>query len=291
MSPPNKKKEKLVRKAMDESTARLAKITSKMSEDIFKETMKASATMSMGTLSTIDYINESIEKFDFVLTNFKTLSPEIDEALRAYVPSAQATIDVRKHFVNTFDELVQKKESELDEYEATVSNYEKLINNPMIEEPDIQKFFEDNPLLLDRKITKLYSKKSFGGEKFPDFLAILHNGTHILIEIEKPQDIVYTKKGDPSADFSHGEEQVRGYLAWAKENIEFLRKRGLPDLSSENMKGLLIIGMRANLGEREVEKLEIHNFSVRHSHEIKTFDDILGENFQTIQSIRKHRKK
>ena len=291
MTPEINKKGILAKKVMEDSKANQIRISAPEPESFIREAMKSGAMASMGTLSTIDYIDKSIKNFDVVLTNQETLSAQFDDTIRKYFPSAQVTIDVKKHFVNTLDELVQEKESELSDYDTTVSNYEKIINDPKVEEPKIQKFFEDNPLLLDRKITKLYSQKSFGGEKFPDFFTIMHDGTHILVEIEKPQCSLYTKKGNPSSDFSHAEEQVREYLAWAKENMEFLRKRGLPKLSSENMKGLLGIGMKANLTESEKEKLEVHNFSVRHSHEIKTFDDILGDNLQTIQIIRKHLKK
>ena len=46
----------------------------------------------------------------------------------------------------------------------------------------------------------------------------------------------------------------------------------------ENIKGLLVIGMRKGLTVREKEKLAQLNFSARSTHEIKTFDDILEEN-------------
>ncbi|HKZ45383.1 MAG TPA: Shedu anti-phage system protein SduA domain-containing protein [archaeon] len=143
---------------------------------------------------------------------------------------------------------------------------------------------------IDRGIKKIFPKKSFGGEGFPDFIAVLHDLTHILVEIEKPTDKMYTKRGHPSAKFSLAEQQIRDYLQWANEEKEFLRKRGLPDISVENTKGLLIIGMKKNLSIKEKERLAQQNFSSR-SHEIKTFDDILMENEKVIANIRKFAKR
>ena len=246
---------------------------------------------SMGTLSTYNYLEGSIHYINNMIENLESVvsqNPSIGEII---CPTIDWMKETRNRMVHNNQTLIFAKKSTLDGYEKSVRDYEKMIKNPKVEEPDLQNFLKNNPSLIDGKITKLIPKKSFGGEGFPDFTAILHNGNYILIEIEKPQDKIYTKKGDPSAKFSHAEQQVRDYLKWANENKEFLRKRGLPNISAENTKGLLIIGMSKNLSHEEKEKLKQHNFSVRSSHEIKTFDEILIENQQVINRIRRYNKR
>lgn len=144
-----------------------------------------------------------------------------------------------------------------------------------------------NPLIIDRGITSLISEESFGGENYPDFVGILNNGNHLIIEIESPTKKLYTKKGCPSAKFTQAEQQVRDYLQWMYQNKDYLNRRKLPKITPENTKGLLIIGLRSNMSEKEQQKLSQQNYSVRGTHEIKTFDDIFNENLQTIESIRK----
>ena len=169
-------------------------------------------------------------------------------------------------------------------YEEAIRGYEALINKPAVDEPELQSYFELYPILLYRGFKRVYAKKSFGGEAIPDFTAILHNNAHILIEIEKPSKQLYTKKGYATTEFSEAEQQVLDYMQWVNTEIDYLRRRGLPKISVENLRGLLVIGMRKNLTE-EV-RLQQKNYSVRATHEIKTFDDILNENIHELETIK-----
>ena len=244
---------------------------------------------SMGTLSTYSYLDGSIQYINNLIENLESVASQNPSMSEIVYPTIDLMKETRNRIVHNNETLLLTKKSDLEQYEKSVQDYEKIIKNPKVEEPDLQNFFEETPILIDGKITKLISKKSFGGELFPDFIAILHNGNHILIEIETPKDNIYTNKGDPSAKFAHAEQQVRDYLKWANEEKEYLRKRGLPNISAENTKGLLLIGMIVTLSEKYKEKLRQHNFSVRNSHEIKTFDEILKENQQMIKGIREAR--
>lgn len=140
--------------------------------------------------------------------------------------------------------------------------------------------------LFFRGVKEFIPRKSLAGERIPDFIAILHNGEHILIEIEKPTDILFKEDGDPTADFSQAEQQIQNYLTWVDEDKDFLRKRGLPNISVENTKGLLVIGMKSKLIPEEITKLNRKNFG-RNDYIIKTFDEILLENKEYLNSITK----
>lgn len=241
---------------------------------------------SGGTILTSSYISETIQNLNdsIKILQFATsLKAPNSEVIYSTIDFLKET---RNKIVHDGRIFFRANKSDLECYAKAVKEYSELIYKPDVEEPELQEFFEKNPTLIDLQIEKIFSKKSFGGEGFPDFIAILHDGTYILIEIEKPTDKLYTKKGHPSAKFSQAEQQVRDYLQWANEEKEFLRKRGLPNISVENTRGLLIIGTRKNLTDKEKVKLTQQNFSSRGSYETKTFDDILMENEQAIKSLR-----
>ena len=94
--------------------------------------------------------------------------------------------ETRDQMAHDSNKLLHEKKSDIAEYEKSVEDYERMINNPKIEEPELQDFLSQNPIVIDLRITKIIPQKSLGGEKYPDFIAVLHNKRHILIEIETP---------------------------------------------------------------------------------------------------------
>jgi hypothetical protein len=180
-------------------------------------------------------------------------------------------------------ELLKKQQTNLTEYEKRIEKYRELVEKKA-EEPIFQDFFEKNPVFLDPLVTEVFPKKSLGGEKYPDFVLVLNNKNNILVEIEKPNVSLYNKKGDPTAELTHGEEQVRGYLRLAIEEKEWLRKRGLENLTADNTRGMLVIG--SDLTEDERKKLDTHNNTIRGMYLIKTFSDVLHENEAILRNLR-----
>jgi len=171
--------------------------------------------------------------------------------------------------------IVPGRRPTLIEFQKRVSEYRKLVND-VAEEPKFQAFFEKNPMFLNWQTSKFLAEKSFGGEQFPDLILFLKNRNYIIVELEKPGVNLYTRRGNPSQELSHAEEQVRGYIRWAIEDKQFLRSRGLENLTADNTTGLLVIG--SHLTPEERKKLDTHNHSVRGMYTIKTFVDILEDN-------------
>jgi hypothetical protein len=182
--------------------------------------------------------------------------------------------------------LASTQKTELNEYQKKIEEYRELINKG-VEESEFQKFFEENPPFLDPKVKDPMPKKSFGGEHFPDFLLLLHNVNYLVVEIEKPSDRLFNQKGDPTAELSHAQQQVRDCLKWAIEWKEFLRGRGCPNISADNTRGLVVIGKSSSLASDELDKLENLNAEVRSRYEIKTFDRILAENEAILANLKK----
>ena len=68
----------------------------------------------------------------------------------------------------------------------------------------------------------------------------------------------------------------------------FLRKRGLPNISVANTKGLLGIGMKRKRKPEEITKMNRKNYG-RKDYRIKTVEEILLENKEYLNSITKRR--
>ena len=163
----------------------------------------------------------------------------------------------------------------------TLIEFQKRID----EEPKFQAFFEKNPTFLNWQTSKVLAEKAFGGEQFPDLILFLKNKSYIIVELEKPGVNLYTKRGDPSQELSHAEEQVRGYIRWAIEDKQYLRTRGLENITADNTTGLLVIGSYLTAEERK--KLDTHNNSIRSMYIIKTFADILEDNEAILKNLTK----
>jgi hypothetical protein len=203
----------------------------------------------------------------------------------------ESSLQMQKEFIITLKKILQslsnaKSQAENEsKYEARIELLHALIK-AIAEENKFQQFFEENPDFLNRQVSSVISKKSFGGEQFPDLILVLSNGNYVVVELEKPAFRLFTVAGDPTKELSHAEQQVRGYLAWANEDKEFLRKRGLEKLSAENTTGLVIIG--AIVSNLEKRKLESLNDTIRSSYVVKTFRDVLEENEACLQNLRKY---
>jgi predicted nucleic acid-binding Zn-ribbon protein len=186
-------------------------------------------------------------------------------------------------------ELALARKSDWIKYENKLEAYRELLERNA-EEPEFQGFFEENPIFLEPKIEQAYSKFSLGGELVPDFLLVLHDSSYLFVEIEKPSDRLFEKKGNPTAVFTHAQQQVRDHLKWVSNNQEFLRKRECHNLTGDNFKGLLVIGRSTDLDPRELDKLDNINAEVRSKYEVKTFDKILKENEAMLSNIKKYTK-
>jgi len=182
--------------------------------------------------------------------------------------------------------LAATQKMDLNEYAEKIEEYKELINKD-VEEKEFQKFFEENPVFLDPKVKVVMPKKSFGGEHFPDFLLLLHDSNYLIVEIEKPGDRLFNKEGDPTGELSHAQQQIRDYLKWAIEWKEFLRKRDCPNISTDNARGLVVIGKSSNLTTDELGKLENLNAEVRSRYEIKIYDRILADNEAILANLKK----
>lgn len=157
---------------------------------------------------------------------------------------------------------------------GTLSEYQKVLDRKDLIEEDMQKFLEKNPVLISVDYKKIYPKFKLGEKYIVDFLIQTSDLHYILVEIENPNDPLYTKEKLPKQDkeLREADSQMKEYLSYVKNNILYLRNR-LPELNVEKVTGLIIIGRSSRLTKKQLEKLERDN-SQTIGYKILTYDEL-----------------
>lgn len=133
---------------------------------------------------------------------------------------------------------------------GTLHEYRRLINS-FPPESDMQKFLEKNFVVLEPSFKQVFTKNDLNKYKLPqaDFLIKTTNDRYILVELESPQDNLFTEseRPAPSAQLNHALAQIQDYISYFRNNIEVCRN-SLPGISVEDISGLIVIGKKSGLG-------------------------------------------
>jgi hypothetical protein len=162
--------------------------------------------------------------------------------------------------------------------------FEILISENYSEEV-YQRFLTQNPVFIDPLASEVIPKQKLGLEHVTDFVIRRLDDEYILVEIEKPQDTIFTGTNDFTARFTHAYGQVLGFQEWVDAHGEYARSL-MPGIFSP--KGVLIIGMRNELSAEQTAKLKRLNINSR-SIEVLTYDDLIRKAKDLYQNI--HRKR
>lgn len=161
-----------------------------------------------------------------------------------------------------------------------LQQFDQMINQSLVEE-DYQAFLKLNPVFLDPLAADVISKQKLGIEIVTDFVLRRYDNKYILVEIEKPQDRLFTLTNDFTANFTHAFGQVLDFQQWVDSNAAYARVH-MPDISSPH--GLLVIGRRTDLTKEN--KAKLHRFSIDYSTiDIVTFDDLLQNATNLYEAI------
>lgn len=137
-------------------------------------------------------------------------------------------------------------------------------------ESDYQDFLEKHPVFLDPLAAAVLNRKKLGLELVTDFVVRRHDLRHVVVEIEKPQDRLFTQNSDFTAPFTHAYGQVLDFQGWVAENTAYAQKH-LPGIESPH--GLLIMGRRRDMMTGQEAKLR-HWLVNSKNIEVLTFDDL-----------------
>jgi hypothetical protein len=186
-----------------------------------------------------------------------------------WITAFQKDANVSKSFISMiFDVFV---DSSILITKSLLEEFEALIKGKKSEEV-YQRFLMKNPVFIDPLSSKVITKKKLGSEFITDFVVQRFDNEYLVVEIEKPQDSIFTQKGDLSSQFIHAFGQVIDFQEWISSNIAYAQKQ-LPGISSPH--GILVIGLKQSLSEQQNKKLKKF---VDNSNKIKvyTYDDLFS---------------
>jgi hypothetical protein len=152
-----------------------------------------------------------------------------------------------------------------------LDRFRELIDQELREE-EYQVFLRDNPVLLDPLAAETVPKQRLGIEHVTDFALRRVDGRWTLVEIEKPQDNLFTAGNDFTSKFTHAFGQVLDFQRWVEDHGEYARAL-MPGVASPA--GLLVMGRRDSLISDNAGKLRRFVANSRRI-EVVTFDDVLA---------------
>ena len=161
-----------------------------------------------------------------------------------------------------------------------LQQFDEMIIQDLREE-DYQVFLKQHPVFLDPLAADVLPKQKLGIEMVTDFVLRRYDNKYILVEIEKPQDRLFTLSNDFTAEFIHAFGQIIDFQQWVDSHAAYARVH-MPGVSSP--RGLLVIGRRTGLSKEN--KAKLHRFSINCvSIDIVTFDDLLQNATILYESI------
>ncbi len=194
--------------------------------------------------------------FSFMLRGEGLESIEIDDI---YDIMTSGAIKLSRPLLQQFDEMIKQN----------------------LHEEDYQVFLKQHPVFLDPLAADVIPKQKLGSDMVTDFAIRRYDNKYILVEVEKPQDRLFTLANEFTRNFTHAFGQVLDFQQWVDSNAAYAKDH-MPGISSPH--GLLVIGRRTDMTKEN--KVKLHRFSVSYSAiDIVTFDDLLQNATNLYEAI------
>ncbi len=240
------------------------------------------AASAFGIESTVVELNKPIpleiqqlasETFASFLTQCRT-DPEALHRLISLLHTTHLETAIKRTSHQKFHEAVFRllADTALRISDNLIRQFDALLGSDSLEE-EFQKFLTSNPVFLHPLANRLLSKQRLGDDFITDYVLELLTGNYLVVELEKPSDPIFTSTDDFTSKFTHAFGQVIDFIDWIELNISYAQTK-LPGISSP--RGLLVIGRRWGLTDRQCQKLRRFN---RNSSaiEVLTYDDLLSQ--------------
>lgn len=214
--------------------------------------------------NTINAAKDAFHNLFVDCSNDTVLLQKIIGALNQLSQMDTNGFDIAMAFFNSITEAsIKISKKSIEKFEMLIAEHKN--------EESYQVFFKNNPVFLEPLAAKIYDKQRLGDDLITDFVIQTLEDKYVLVEIEKPQDSIFTKQDDFSSKFTHAYGQVIDFLAWTDSNIAYAQKK-LPNISLPT--GLLVIGQSTKLTLEQKKKLEYFNLTNTRI-KVITYDDVL----------------
>ena len=160
--------------------------------------------------------------------------------------------------------------------ESIIQRFYNILNKCKDEE-SLQKFIQDNPVMLAQFFAKqIFYKPNINGKFFADFAILNAKNELIFVEIERPNLQLFKKsrkeQGYPTADFMHAYEQIRD---WQEEYRKFPQSYlDKLSLKIENIMATRWVVIAGRKGREKTEHLQRHLSKQIYDTEFLTYDDL-----------------
>jgi len=169
----------------------------------------------------------------------------------------------------------------------TLQEYQKLLQRLDVRENVIQEFLERNFIILEPSYKMALTKDDLRKLKLPeaDFLLKSSEGNYVIIELESPQDNLFTNETppNPSRELRNTQSQMQNYLSFFKNNILYC-KQHFPDMMVEKVTGLIVIGRGNNLTQIQKDSLQKILGTVS-AYGIITYDDLFEKTKLFLENL------
>jgi len=182
------------------------------------------------------------------------------------VAKHHATQDVQRYLTRLIPKIPISLLMESIEY------YKQLVHKKEITEEDVLKFLLNHPFMISLDIEQLLYKPKLSEKYMPDFIIKTSKKKFLVVEVEHPQTRLFTKQMDETKELRKARTQMENYLSFIRNNILYLKSK-YPELSVENLQGLIVIGLDSTLTEEEKQRLSQLNYTLK-DYQIKTFDEL-----------------
>lgn len=162
------------------------------------------------------------------------------------------------------------RDAAIDKLSSIILDFETLLDGEPREEM-IQQFLRQHTFLLCPTASRVAPKVKLGSEYVTDFVIEQHEPSHILVEIERADLLLFTKAGNPTKELVHAQRQVEDWRQWIHENLRYARDT-MPNINDPPC--WVILGRRRAMDEDQRRALDRHNRELKNIR-VLTYDDLL----------------
>lgn len=176
----------------------------------------------------------------------------------------------------------------LSQLHATIDRFVELLARPDVHEKrDVHPFLNENQFILHPNPSDVWSEVAIGlgTQHRLDFLIREADGSYVLVEIENPAHLLFTRKGDFTPPVGHAQRQVEDWQEWIEDNLATVQKV-YPDMIAP--RGVVVIGRSVTLSAEQRHRLRRRNINTRGRLVIMTYDDLLDSARSYVSGLARH---
>jgi hypothetical protein len=174
------------------------------------------------------------------------------------------------------------RDAKLQLHDLICGNLERLIAQDLPERV-FQGFLETHPTVLDPAACEVVPRQNLAELWRTDFVVRRLDDRYIFVEVEKPQDRLFTQYPQPSTALSHALGQVLSWFTWVEDNIAYAHAHGFPGTHAPQ--GIIVIGRKNDMNADQLRMLKMLNDILAPRIVVLTYDDVLENARNVVRNL------